>query len=139
MKPITIDYNEIFLLDDDQVINLINEEIIKQTNQFSEIYIYTNPNIAIAKIEELIKVENKIPGYFFIDIMLPEIDGFEFIDKVDDLIEEYNITELPNFYILSASNYKRDLEKINKFPYIKGFMSKPLFKEVFDDIFLRVS
>lgn len=138
MKPVTIDYNEILLLDDDQVINLINEEIIKQTNQFSEIYIYTNPKIAISKIKDLIETENKIPGYFFVDIMLPELDGFEFIDAIDDLIEEYNIKEIPNYYILSASNYKRDIEKINKFPHIKGFMSKPLFKEVFDDILLKV-
>jgi YesN/AraC family two-component response regulator len=69
---------------------------------------------------------------------MPEIDGFEFIDSVEEILDENNIEEIPSFIMLSGSKYKRDFEKFDKSPIIKNFLMKPLNKEELNAALLEI-
>ena len=125
---------KIILIDDDVIINKVNKFLIDSTGFFETIESKTAPQEALNYFEELIKIKAELPGFVLVDISMPEIDGFEFIDLLDELFEDYEIEELPAFVILSATNFKRDYEQFDKTPIVKKFLSKPLDKDEFENV-----
>ena len=125
---------KIVLIDDDVIVNKVNKFLIDSTGFFETIESKTAPQEALNYFEELIKIKAELPGFVLVDISMPEIDGFEFIDLLDELFEDYEIEELPAFVILSATNFKRDYEQFDKTPIVKKFLSKPLDKDEFENV-----
>jgi CheY-like chemotaxis protein len=125
---------KIILIDDDVIVNKVNKFLINSTGFFETIESKTAPQEALNYFEELIKIKAELPGFVLVDISMPEIDGFEFIDLLDELFEDYEIEELPAFVILSATNFKRDYEQFDKTPIVKKFLSKPLDKDEFESV-----
>lgn len=125
---------QILLIDDDVVVNKVNKFLIDSTGYFESIESKTAPQEALDYFEELIVAKADLPGFVLVDISMPEIDGFEFIDLLDELFEEKEIEVLPTFVILSASNFKRDFEQFDKTPIVKKFLSKPLDKDEFENV-----
>ena len=129
-----INNKKILLIDDDVVVNKVNKFLIDSTGFFESIESKTAPQEALDYFEELIEAKAELPGFVLVDISMPEIDGFEFIDLLDELFEENEIELMPTFVILSASNFKRDFEQFDKTPIVKKFLSKPLDKEEFENV-----
>lgn len=125
---------KILLIDDDVIVNKVNKFLIDSTGFFESIESKTAPQEALDYFEELIEAKAELPGFVLVDISMPEIDGFEFIDLLDELFEENDIEVMPTFVILSASNFKRDFEQFDKTPIVKKFLSKPLDKEEFENV-----
>ena len=129
-----LDNKKVLLIDDDVVVNKVNKYLIESTGIFDVIESKTAPQEAIEYINDLLDNNEKIPGLIIVDISMPEIDGFEFIDLLDELFEEKEFEEMPVFLILSSSNFKRDFEQFDKTPVVKKFLSKPLQKEEFEKV-----
>lgn len=127
-----LDNKKILLIDDDVVVNKVNKYLIESTGVFDTIESKTAPQEAIEYITDLIDNNQNIPGLIIVDISMPEIDGFEFIDLLDEIFEEKEFDTMPVFVILSSSNFKRDFEQFDKTPAVKKFLSKPLQKEEFE-------
>ncbi len=134
----TIDNKSILLIDDDVIVNSINKKLIESLNKFDSVEIKSNPELALEFFENQIKNNKNIPGVILVDISMPEIDGFEFIDSVEEILDENNIEEIPSFIMLSGSKYKRDFEKFDKTPIIKKFLMKPLNKEELNAALLEI-
>jgi CheY-like chemotaxis protein len=127
-----IDNKSILLIDDDVIVNSINKKLIESLNKFDSVEIKSNPELALEFFKNQIKNNEKIPGVILVDISMPVIDGFEFIDTIEEILEEHNVIDIPSFIILSGSKYKRDFEKFDKTPIIQKFLMKPLNKEDFN-------
>jgi CheY-like chemotaxis protein len=134
----TIDNKSILLIDDDVIVNSINKKLIESLNKFDSVEIKSNPELALEFFENQIKNNKNLPGVILVDISMPEIDGFEFIDSVEEILDENNIEEIPSFIMLSGSKYKRDFEKFDKTPIIKKFLMKPLNKEELNAALLEI-
>lgn len=129
-----LDKRAILLIDDDVVVNKVNRFLIEGLNVFDTIESKTAPQEALDYISELIDQKKPVPGFILIDISMPDIDGFEFIDLLDEMLEENGIETMPVLALLSSSNYKRDYEQFDKTPVLKKFLTKPLQKEEFETV-----
>ena len=130
----SLDNKKILLIDDDVVVNKVNKYLIESTGIFDSVESKTAPQEALDYIKTQIQSKATIPGFILVDISMPEIDGFEFIDLIDELFEDEGIDIMPIFVILSSSNFKRDYEQFDKTPAVKKFLSKPLQKEDFEKV-----
>ena len=133
-----LDNKKVLLIDDDIVVNKINKYLIESTGIFESIESKIIPKDAIEYINDLIDKNQKIPGLIIVDISMPDIDGFEFIDLIDELFEEKGFEEMPVFLILSSSIFKRDLEQFDKTPVVKKFLTKPLQKDQFEGVLVEL-
>ncbi len=127
------------LIDDDEATMVYNVKVVSSSNCFDKIIQIKTPEKALEYLKASIEHNHKLPNLLLVDVNLPEMDGFELIDSIDELLEDENIEEVPVIVILTSSFYKRDFEQFEKTPYARKFLSKPLKKEQLENLLSEFS
>lgn len=123
-------FRKILLVDDDETSNFLNEFLIKGMGIVDEVIIATNGQEAIDIIGHVKNSEN--PEVIFLDLNMPVMDGFEFLENFEKVKTQENI-QIP-IYILTSSNYFKDFERVKKFA-VAGYIIKPLTEDkIFDTL-----
>lgn len=115
------------LIDDDDIISIIHPQIIQRADPDSEILVFKDSEEAFRELNNIFLGKLKTPDFIFLDINMPFLTGFEFLDQFTE--EQRRYYSLTKFIILSSSIDSRDLEKSKKYPMVYDFIHKPLTKE----------
>jgi CheY-like chemotaxis protein len=80
-----------------------------------------------------VKTLQKLPDYILLDINMPIMNGWEFLDEYKRL----NLDPLgkSKIYIISSSVFSNDINKARSYPLVKDFISKPLNVEKIKELF----
>lgn len=114
----------IVLIDDDPVSTFVTEKLIsKNVNVPCQFYKYQSARKALEEIKSL------DPHYLFLDLNMPEMNGWDFLDKFQHHDGNAQI------YILSSSVDERDISKASQYRIVKDYLSKPLIKKYIKNIF----
>ncbi len=120
------------LIDDDDIFNFLHSEVIKQVDESSEITIYNSSLDALEYIKDLIDNQIQLPNYIFVDIRMPEMNGFELMDELIKFpLELFKNTKI---YFVTSSLDDRDNIKSLDYPIIKGFIEKTITAELLKDL-----
>ncbi|MDN3688493.1 response regulator [Cyclobacterium jeungdonense] len=115
---------DIVLVDDDKVSTYVTEKFIRKSlNVPYRIHTFNCATEALNKIQEI------RPRYLFLDLFMPQMSGWDFLDKFNPLGEDSEV------YILSGSLDKKDQEKANSNDKVKKFLSKLSVRESIPEIF----
>lgn len=118
----------IFIIDDDPISIIILKKNLELIAISEEIVTFSNGKDAFNHLEkEFLKNEQYV---IFLDINMPEMNGWEFLNKVEHLITSQNTS----IYLLTSSINKADMEKAKQFLLIEKYLSKPICKEVLIEI-----
>lgn len=110
----------VWFIDDDAINNMLSERMIKK--HFPKIKSTSFLNATEA--HELLKEKNtELPDAIFLDINMPVMNGWDFLEVFEKLDLEIPI------YMLTSSIDPRDQEKAHKFSSVKDFISKPLTED----------
>lgn len=118
----------LLIIDDDPISILILKKNLEIIAISQEIITFNNGKEAFNHLEKINLNNNKY--VIFLDINMPVMNGWEFLNKVDRLITLQNTT----IYLLTSSINKADMEKAKQFPLIKKYISKPICKDVLKEI-----
>jgi len=125
-------YNSVLLIDDNEIDNFINKKML-ETNYFSKnIYTTLNGKMALEFINDVIRSngtgEGNFPDLIIVDLNMPVMNGFEFIENVKKIKSE----KLSNckIAILTSSIYNEDRVKAEKIDDTIVFVNKPLTNEL---------
>ncbi|MDO6603783.1 Response regulator receiver domain-containing protein [Arenibacter palladensis] len=114
--------NTICIIDDDPIF-VFGSKILLRNNSFASDYLVCqNGKEALDVITPLIESEEKLPEVIFLDLNMPIMDGWEFLDEFGKISRERGI----RIYILSSSVDSRDIERAKKYDMVNGFIAKPL-------------
>ena len=124
---------KIFILDDDRISNELNKLVFKLMG-ITDIDIRTTGHDALLYFEDCIK-ENEFPDLMFIDLNLPGMSGFDFIEKYETLYKSY----MPGRRIIMLTNsiLEEDRDTAIKFDSVLDFLSKPLSRKILMEIFQK--
>lgn len=122
----------ICIVDDDEVYKFFVKKILKIKNLAEDVLTFPDGEEAYNFIEQNKNNPEKLPDIIFLDINMPIMDGFQFMEaysKIKDKIEK-KIT----IYMITSSIDPVDLEKSKKYVEISDFISKPITAEVLQRI-----
>ncbi len=82
-------YYAVMLIDDNEIDNLINQKMIEASGISEHIYTHTGARSAIEFLKNMEKLrdtgKNVLPEMIFLDIDMPLMDGFQFLDEFEKL------------------------------------------------------
>lgn len=105
-------YKEILLIDDDPITNFLNEKVLRKLNVADAIRIAANGQEAIDMINHKCHEGGDCPELIFLDINMPIMDGFEFLDHFKN--SELKNKEKVKIVILSTSTNPHDIAMARK-------------------------
>ena len=115
----------ILLVDDSPSTNFYNRKLIEMTGEVKHISVVENGLEALNYICKKGKYKlEPTPDIIFLDINMPKMDGFEFLEHYSKLPKEKKVGMIIAF--LTTSNWTKDKLKSIESNLIYTFLEKPL-------------
>lgn len=129
-------HNYVMLLDDNELDNFINQKTIEATHFANKVYVNTSSKSALEFLTNLeisgSESSNIFPEVIFIDINMPMIDGFQFIENFKNKFSaKFNLMKI---VVLTSSVSPIDKEKALSMSKNITFLNKPLTQETLNQI-----
>lgn len=117
----------ILLIDDDEPTNFLNRMVIQEVNCTERIEIIQNARDALEYLVNTSANHTK-PDLIFLDINMPAMDGWEFVEKYNQLPEEQKAAIV--VVMLTTSFNPEDELKAKRIAGIEDFYNKPLTQQM---------
>lgn len=118
--------NNLLVIDDDDLYNLLISEIISQVDMIKDYRIETSGYKALDYLQQCEKQKN-FPEIILVDIKMPEMDGFEFVENFEK--KYYEHFPKTKIIVLSSSMRESDKTKALSYSSITEFLTKPITEE----------
>jgi CheY-like chemotaxis protein len=120
----------VWLIDDDNISNFISEQMVKQDNFCEQAMKFDSVKKTIESLDKIKGADDAVfPDYIFLDINMPELDGWDFLSYYKAFPEWFK--RKCKLFMLSSSLDIADIEKAAQHPEITNYISKPL---TFEDL-----
>ena len=117
-------YPLVMLIDDNELDIFINKKLMETENFASRLITHSSAQSALDYLKNNSASPDEIPTIIFLDIMMPGMDGFGFLDEFGKL--DASIKKKARIVMLSTSDSFKDLNRANQNPYVAKFLNKPL-------------
>ena len=115
---------EVLFIDDDEINNFILKEIFESQYNL-KVTFFTEAAKALDHIEKLVEQKSEhLPDIIFLDIKMPEMDGFDFMDAFQE--KDYSKGFSVPIFMLTSSVNHRDISRAGTYKHIKELITKPL-------------
>ncbi|WP_037318671.1 response regulator [Salegentibacter sp. Hel_I_6] len=125
------------IIDDDKIyVNLV-KKIIEIKKLSKNLLIFKNGMEAFDHFKLILEnaSEEKLPDIIFLDINMPVMDGWEFLNEFIKI--KNNFEKKITLYVVSSSIDPRDLERAKSFNLVTDYLIKPIELKKFEKIFDR--
>ncbi len=124
------------LIDDNEIDNIINQKMIEGNDFAERLYIHTGSRSALEFLQNLDRdteaLKHLLPDIIFLDINMPVMDGFQFLEEYDKL--SANIKDHCKVVMLTTSINPSDMDLAKKSKYVYRYINKPLTSEFLKEI-----
>lgn len=111
------------IIDDDKINNMVCESVIKKLNPDNEVLSFLRAEDALSYLQN---PSNPKPNIILLDINMPEMDGWEFLDIY---LKKNNSEDLAHIFMLSSSINQADFDKAKKYSEVVDYIVKPFSKD----------
>jgi CheY-like chemotaxis protein len=120
--------NCILFIDDDEPTNFLNKMVVEQYDCVREVRVAHSGQEAL----DYLSGSFPRPDLIFLDINMPAMDGWEFLEKYRYLPMERKADII--LIMLTTSLNPDDKARTNDIPEVAGFENKPLVQSGLDDL-----
>lgn len=114
----------VYIIDDDPIYLYMLDRIIREYNFSTDINSFNNGKPAIEALSNTNLSTNEIPDVIFVDLSMPIMNGWEFLDKLEatGILKKKRI----KIVLVSSSINPREIELIKKYPIVTKYIVKPI-------------
>ena len=121
-------YKTCLLIDDNYIDNFVTRRILESSNFAENIFVQQSATDAI----DAIRQGSIRPDVIFLDLRMPLMNGFEFLQEYDKLKEhDKSATKI---FMLSSSLDPVDVKRSGQNKYITQFIHKPLTQKILEEL-----
>jgi CheY-like chemotaxis protein len=110
---------KVLLIDDNEIDLKINAKLISLANLFEEIIIRQSGEEALDYLNKYVQTD-RMPDFILLDIQMPEMDGFEFLEHYKNFPEKCPVA------MLSSTLDFGDIQRAEANPLVVKLLKKPL-------------
>jgi two-component system, chemotaxis family, chemotaxis protein CheY len=122
----------IALVDDDKIFQLTASKTIQVTAITDKVLQFENGEEALQYLKVNKSVPEKLPDFIFLDINMPYVDGWMFLDDFTKL--KADLAKRMTIYMVSSSIDPRDIQRATSHEDAKQYVVKPVTKEKFEEL-----
>ena len=121
--------DRIMLVDDDDIDNMLHRRVIERSGFCKEVIAFTEGAKAL---EFLRNSPEQHVNLIFLDIRMPTMDGFEFLERYKKLDEDKKADAI--VVMLSSSQWRGDMERAFQTDKVVDYLEKPLKTETLEKV-----
>lgn len=111
-----------YIIDDDEISIFLTSTLLEAEKFARHIECY---QYATAALEKLVKVsDNLLPQVIFLDLNMPELNGWDFLDTL--MTQEERYLGKCRIFILTSSIDTQEKELARQYKLVSGFLKKPI-------------
>jgi CheY-like chemotaxis protein len=114
--------NKTLLIDDSDIDLFIQRRFLEVYNFSNELFLYKSAQEALQWLRNI--NGEPAPDVIFLDLNMPDVDGFSFLRNFKDLPDKVKNTS--KIVVLTSSNSSKDREEAFSFSNVIQFITKPL-------------
>lgn len=120
------------LVDDDKIFQLTASRTIRSLQLTDKILQFENGEDALKFLSSNIQNMDSLPDYIFLDINMPYVDGWMFLEDFAGLKKAF--TKVIAIYMVSSSIDPRDVSRAKAIEEVTDYVVKPVTKEKFIEL-----
>ncbi|WP_394975593.1 two-component system response regulator [uncultured Croceitalea sp.] len=128
------DIKNIFVIDDDSITLFGVRKMLSRITTTSNVFEFKNGQMAIETIKERILNSNALPEVIFLDINMPILDGWGFLEEFIQLKIEQGILINIITSSIDPNDRERWLSFKDKTHHYIDFVNKPIYKIELKDL-----
>jgi CheY-like chemotaxis protein len=129
--------NQVLIIDDDEVNNLFCKIVIEHFGIAEDVHYCMSGPEAFDYLDLCINGKISIPDLILLDINMPNMGGFDFLDQYVGL--GYNESMSTRISMLSSSDAKYDINKAIKYSCVIDYIVKPLSEQALERLLYKLS
>ena len=123
---------QIWIIDDNTIDNFISSTVLGKCISNVSIVCHTDPVIALRQLQSLVATSQELPAVIFLDISMPVMNGFEFLNEFEKL--PIKPEHYPVILMLSSSSDKDDVRQAMSHKEVRKYLVKPLTTTVIEEL-----
>ena len=123
----------ICMIDDDDIYQFTMKLSLKPLDDIGAVNFFNDGLAAIDYIKNHIDNPQKLPDIIFLDINMPVMDGYQFIEEYRQIKSKLDKNII--IYMLSSSIDPVDVKKVKHIDEVSDYLIKPVKQEVLKTIF----
>ena len=122
----------VLIVEDNPIDVFINTRVVEQSGLSKEVMAIQSAREALEFLTQRAS-NSELPNLIFLDIRMPDIDGFEFLQEFSELPQR--VLELCKIVMLSSTIDPLELEMARNSPFVLAFIPKPLTRDKIIELF----
>jgi len=127
-----ISMSKLLVIDDSMIDQMIINRMLDRHGLFPAKEFSSDGESAINEIEENHVDESKLPDVIFLDLVMPEFSGFNFLERFKELYPA--IKKTIHIFVITCSIHPKDRTEAEQYPFVKDYLIKPVSIETLTNI-----
>jgi CheY-like chemotaxis protein len=130
----------LLFIDDDSAFLYLLERTCKRIEEVSKVSCASNGKNALDFLDEHLTTGQDLPHIAFVDINMPVMDGFEFLEHFKQRRDQFlKLKEIIPIVMLTSSNENKDKEKAFSTGIVDQYIIKPSDIKEMENIIREIS
>jgi len=118
------------IVDDDPIYIFATRKIMKMAGFCNSFLVFHNGKEALDNLKAIIKAGDQVPDIILLDLNMPIMDGWQFLDEFVKVQHDKVIT----IYIVTSSIDPEDIKRAKSYEMVNNYVIKPVTEKKLQEI-----